>query len=575
MADSPAPGALPDHPPRLADRYAAWRAGHGRKATGFTLQPEPRSIGMIARGRQLVAGNFLLGGALIEAPGKSLWEIAPPSPHFTEAAQGFVWLDDLAAAGDGPARVKAQDWTFDWIQRYGAGRGAGWTPGLTGRRLIRWINHAIMLLTGRRPDDEQIYFAALSRQARYLERRWKTAPQGLQRFEALTGLITAGLTLTEMGRLVEPGLAALSTELRAEIDGDGGISSRNPEELLEVFTLLTWISQALAEAGRKPPEDLRGVIERMAPRLRALRHADGGLARFHSGGRGLDGRLDHALAHSGVKPAASTGLSMGYARLSGGRSSAIIDATSPPGGRAAHHAHASTLAFELTSGRRPVIVSCGSGLPFGGDWARAGRATASHSTLGIEGYSSSRLGQGELLTDRADTTVPRLTTGPEGQAFYGAHSGWSKTHGLTHQRTLELSHDGRALIGFDRLGATHAVERQRLEAVLANNRLAGIAFTLRFHLHPEVDAEVDLGGTAVSLGLRSGEIWVFRPAGDVKLGLEPSVYLEKGRLKPRASKQIVLSARLDDYAAEVGWTLAKAQDTPLAIRDLERDEPPV
>ena len=26
--------------------------------------------------------------------------------------------------------------------------------------------------------------------------------------------------------------------------------------------------------------------------LRALRHADGGLARFHGGGRGIDGRLD-------------------------------------------------------------------------------------------------------------------------------------------------------------------------------------------------------------------------------------------------------------------------------------------
>lgn len=171
--------------------------------------------------------------------------------------------------------------------------------------------------------------------------------------------------------------------------------------------------------------------------------------------------------------------------------------------------------------------------------------------------------------------MPRLTAGPEGQALVSAHSGWSKTHGLTHQRSLELSPDGRSLIGLDRLAATHVVERQRLEGVLASNRLAGIAFTIRFHLHPEVDAELDMGGTAVSLGLRSGEIWVFRHTGDVKMGLEPSVYLEKGRLKPRASKQIVLSARLDAYAAEVGWTLAKAQDTPLAIRDLERDEPPV
>ena len=56
------------------------------------------------------------------------------------------------------------------------------------------------------------------------------------------------------------------------------------------------------------------------------------------------------------------------------------------------------------------------------------------------------------------------------------------------------------------------------------------------------------------------------------MSLEPSVYLEKGRLKPRASKQIVLSGHVDAFDAMIGWTLAKAQDTPLAIRDLERDD---
>jgi len=575
MADRAPQSPDPDRRPRLADRLAAWWAGFTRPASGFASQPEPRSIGMVARGRQLVAGNYLLGGVLVEAPGKTLWQAIPPDPAFSEAAHGFAWMDDLAAAGDLAARGKAQEWVSGWIAAYGTGKGPGWTPDLTGRRLIRWINHALMVLSGQDKPGSDAFFAVLTRQTVYLSRRWRAAAPGLPRFEALTGLICAALALDGLDALVDPALAALARECQTEVDGEGGIPTRNPEDLLDVFTLLTWAAQALAEAGRKPPPELSSAIERIAPTLRALRHADGGLARFHGGGRGLEGRLDHALAQSGVKPMAVTGLAMGFARLASGRTTVIIDAKGPPEGRASSAAHASTLAFELTSGRRPVIVSCGSGAPFGADWRRAGRATASHSTLAIDGYSSSRLGSGERLTDRAKAIPARLTSGSDGQAVLIGHSGWALTHGLTHMRGLDLAPGGRALSGQDTLGAFSGAERKRFDAVLSATRLQGVAFSVRFHLHPEVDAEIDLGGAAVSLGLRSGEIWVFRHDGTATLALEPSVYLEKGRLKPRATKQIVLSARVVDYACEVGWTLAKAQDTPLAIRDLERDEPPV
>ncbi|GGE20565.1 Uncharacterized conserved protein, heparinase superfamily [Gemmobacter megaterium] len=575
MAETTTQPLEPDRTPRLADRFAAWRAGFARPAAAFVSQPEPRSIGMVARGRQLAAGNLLLGGVLVEAKGRSLWEAMPPDPSFAEAAHGFTWLDDLAAAGDLAARTRAQDWVFQWIATYGRGTGTGWTPDLTGRRVIRWINHALMLLSGKERPESDAFFAALTRQTVYLSYRWKAARPGLPRFESLSGLVCSGLALTGMERLTGPALAALARDCATEIDGEGGIPTRNPEELLEVFTLLNWTSQTLQESGRTPPAELTTAIARIAPTLRALRHSDGGLARFHGGGRGLEGRLDHALAQSGIKPMVIRGLAMGFARLSSGRTTVIIDAKAPPEGRASVAAHASTLAFEMTSGRRPVIVSCGSGAPFGAEWRRAGRATASHSTLAIDGYSSSRLGQGERLTDRAHVVPARMTQGPEGQALLIGHTGWAATHGLSHMRGLELSPDGRALMGQDTLGALTGAERRRFDAVMSSVKLQGVAFSIRFHLHPDVDAQIDLGGAAISLGLRSGEIWVFRHDGVATLSLEPSVYLEKGRLKPRATKQIVLSARVLDYATEVGWTLAKAQDTPLAIRDLERDEPPV
>ena len=49
-----------------------------------------------------------------------------------------------------------------------------------------------------------------------------------------------------------------------------------------------------------------------------------------------------------------------------------------------------------------------------------------------------------------------------------------------------------------------------------------------------------MADTAVSMALRSGEIWIFRFTGPASLSLEPSAYLEKGRLKPRPAMQIVL-----------------------------------
>ena len=277
------------------------------------------------------------------------------------------------------------------------------------------------------------------------------------------------------------------------------------------------------------------------------------------------------------------GLAMGYARLAAGRTTIIVDAAQPPTGKASANAHASTLALELTSGRRPLLVNCGSGASFGPDWRRAGRATASHSTLAVQGYSSSRLsatgfilgnGRGELA-DAPDQVWAQPETDANGQRLMTGHNGYVPTHGLTHIRELSLTLDGRALTGQDTLGAMTVADRRRFETIMARYKHQGVAFDLRFHLHPDVDATLDLGGSAVSMALKSGEIWVFRHDGTAELDLVPSVYLESGRLKPRATRQIVLSARVVEYACQLGWTLAKAQDTPLAIRDLERDEFPI
>lgn len=563
---------------RFLNRVYARLATRTRAATGFVSSPEPRTIGSFAKGRQLVAGNFLFAGYLIEAPDASIWALKAPNAAFEGDLHGFAWMDDLAAVGDTPSRASMQSWLWEWIDQFGRGSGAGWTPDLTGRRLIRWINHALFVLRGQESDRSDAFYLSLAQQTTFLSKRWHSASPGLPRFEALTGLIYAGLSLQGMESLARPAIKALAKECAVQVDSDGGLPTRNPEELLAVYTLLTWAAAALDEADLEVPAEHLGAIERITPTLRTLRHSDGGLARFHGGGRGQEGWLDHALAAAGIKTSQPDGLSMGFARLSAGRTSVIVDAAVPPRGNASRSGHASTLAFELTSGRRPLVVNCGSGASFGAEWRRAGRATPSHSTVVLDGYSSARLGDAdrasslETLIDAPKHVPIEVSQAPDGLRFQGGHDGFCDIHGLTHARTLELTFDGRGLAGEDMLLAMEDAQKRQFDRSMDDVRLGGVPFDVRFHLHPEVDATLDLGGAAVSMALKSGEIWVFRHDGKFNLALEPSVYLETGRLKPRASQQVVLSGRAVEYATRIRWSLSKAQETAIGVRDLNRDE---
>ncbi len=566
--------AAPTPKVSLVDRLHTRFASRHSQVTGFVYQPEPRSSGSFARGRQLLSGNFQFGGHLLHQPSAAIWDLAAPDRLFEAEIHGFGWLDDLAAVSDGPARVASQKWLQDWITHYGRGIGTGWAPDLTGRRLIRWITHALFLLNGQPAEDNRRYFRSLSEQTTYLARSWQRTSPGLPRFEALTGLLYAGLSLSGLEDMVETAAAALAAECKTEIGKDGGLPTRNPEELMEVLTLLRWADAVLRDVGRTPADEQTAAIHRVVSTLHALRHSDGGLPSFHGSGHGQDGKLDRALAGTDAASPDATDFPMGYARLNGARTSVIADVSAPPKGKAALNAHAGTLAFELTSGRRQVIVNCGAGMAFGPDWHRAGRATPSHSTLAIDGVSSAQLDirpDAEPLVAGPNLVTAHQAAGSNGSDLTASHDGYLKDYGLTHTRRLSLSRDGRVLQGEDTLAASTDVEKLAFDKHMNRIALAGLPFSVRFHLHPDVEASVDMGGHAVSLLLKNEEIWVFRPVQRVELALKRSVFLEKGRLNPRPTQQVILSSRVMEYATHVSWVLAKAQDIPSHLREAGYD----
>ncbi|WP_342069586.1 heparinase II/III family protein [Yoonia algicola] len=561
----------------MMHRFHARRAARAAVATAFVSLPEPHTIGTVVRGQQLVAGKFLFSGLFVEGKEHSIWDIADAYPEVSDEAHGFGWLDDLAAVGDDAARTLARAWVMEWIDRYGDGRRDGWTPGVTGRRLMRLINHGPFVLRGQDKTISYRFFQSLARQALFLSRRWNATEPGVRRFEALAGIIYASLSLKSMELYTASALNALTRDCDSQISETGTIASRKPQDLLDILSLLNWTVHSLTDADHPCPPALTNAIARITPTLRALRHADGGLARFHGGGNGVDGRLDEALVASRVKTQPKAHRHMGYARLAAGRTTLIADAAPPPQGAASADGHASTLAFELTSGRRPLVVNCGSGARFGEEWRRASRATPSHSTMMIEGVSSSHLGLrgrgiagAELLTELPTRVDCILSETAQTRKLELSHNGYQPSHGLTHARTLQLSLDGRSLEGEDLLTTLCAND----EAIFDGLRARGsLPYVLRFHLHPDVEAAIDTAATAVSLTLKSGEVWVLRHDGTAKLGLTASVYLQNHQLKPVPTQQVVLSGHAMAYATRVRWSLAKTQDTPAAVRDFAQADP--
>jgi uncharacterized heparinase superfamily protein len=79
-------------------------------------------------------------------------------------------------------------------------------------------------------------------------------------------------------------------------------------------------------------------------------------------------------------------------------------------------------------------------------------------------------------------------------------------------------------------------------------------FVLRFHLHPNVQAELAPGSQGLRLILADGQEWLFRASG-LAVTIEESIFLG-GREGPRNTSQIVIPARVRDNPSIV-WTMER------------------
>ena len=521
----------------------------GRVPDDLKLRIGLRWPGDAKRGAAIAGGEIELSGELIRNPSPR-W--LPPSagPEWIAAWHAFGWIDDLTTAG-GPARDAAGDLVKSWICENTAWHDVAWRSDVLATRVFAWIAHFDEIV--RRDQDHTLRRAMLTSiaaQLRHLARTASWEVRGVARLRALKGLIAGRAALGAPAARLAKVLKALEREVQAQIFPDGGHLSRNPSLQLQVLKDLIDTRAVLRAAQIETPAALQHAIERMAPMLRFFRHGDRRLALFNDSLEEDGVLIDLVLTRSETKGGApNQAPQTGFDRLQAGRSLAIMDTGRPPPRGFDEIAHAGTLSFEMSHERERIIVNCGTYRGPKLSWSRVARASAAHSVLVVADTNSIEIREDGSLGG-GPPSIARERAEHEGQQWISAtHEGYRDRFGLTYARQLFLAANGEDLRGEERLTGR-----------------PGAAFTVRFHLHPSVQASLAQEGVAVLFLLPSGMCWRLRAAG-AEISLGESVYLGSG--EARKTQQVLLSGTVGSEGAAVRWALRREP------KEGVRDEPAV
>jgi uncharacterized heparinase superfamily protein len=380
--------------------------------------------------------------------------------------------------------------------------------------------------------------ASIARQVRHLARTAAWELSGPARLRAVKGLIAGLAALGGSAKKMARVLRVLDREVVVQILPDGGHRTRSPSVQLAVLRDLIDIRAVLRAARVEIPPSLQQAIERMAPMLRFFRHGDRRLALFNHSVEEDAVVVDLALTRSETRgqpplPAPHSG----FQRLQGGQSLVLVDTGRPPPHGFDTEAHAGPLSFEMSHGRERIIVNCGGYRGAKPAWHRVARSSAAHSVVIVGDTNAVGIAADGSL-GRGPETV-RCERAEEGghQWMAASHDGYRARFGVTYARELYLAADGDDLRGEDKLTGR-----------------SGAPFTVRFHLHPAVEASLIENGGGALLRLSSGAVWRLRASG-AEMGIGESIYLGTGEL--RKTQQIVLSGTTGPSGATVRWAIRR------------------
>ena len=533
-------------------RECAGRMAYSSYLYNWSLRTEPPAEllykpidqwnGSPDKGQKLTKGIFELHGEEIRAGG-NFWKSADHDEKLLNYLHQFEWIRDLRALGGDDARFAVRAYIKEWIKRFSYWDEVTWQPARLGRRITMWLALYDFYGSSADEDFQHLVLDAITRQARHLYRIMPTQDSGLASFEALQGMIYAGLAIPGGERWLDYGLEAISYEAETQILQDGGHISRNPDTLLSITMILHDVRAAIVGSDYPLPSAIQHAIDRALPALRFFRYNDKSLCIFNGAQEGRKDSLERLILQSGAKGRIPKSLpNTGYERLSAGRSLMMVDCGNPPSWPYDQTAHSSASSFELSIGRERVFVSCGTH-PKDENWAEMLRSTAAHNALSLDHRNICEIranGHIGRKPKKVDVTREDIAGG---QLVTIKHDGYIPVNGVLHRRRFFMDMTGNDIRGEEELSTKTGTLTKPVDV------------TVRFHLHPRVLVSLIREGEEALLLLPSGAGWRFNHEG-ASLSLENSIYLGEG-IYPRKTKQLVLNCKMDEPEKVIQWALQK------------------
>lgn len=547
--------ASPVHRLRLKGRYPL-------KLLAVPADPVP---GDGARGSRLTGGRLYRDGY-----GQGVADARLDSPDAPVAWRHWVdswgWLRDLAAADPGSQSTIGEALARRWLACFPDYDPVAWAPDVTGIRIRRAVQHAPRVMPGTDQVHRSSVLNGIARWTRHLECAAPRLPTGPARAEAIAGLLMGALMLPGDEARQARAEALLAETLARLVPADGSLPGRCPLDLALLGDLLLELAAAYSARGLRTPRALGDAFDRVRHGLSALAMGDGLPAPWHGGqpDRATMARLGAAPGAAGPAPGS------GFRRLAAGTTRVMVDAGPPPPLSLSDQAHASTLAFVMTDGPRPLVVSCGAGRgPRGAralppDLLMGLRSTAGHSTLILADTNSSRLPDGgpRRLGGVTEVTVETRSL-PAGQLVEARHDGWRRRFGFDHLRRLWLSAEGDDLRGED-----HLLPVGRALALPRSGEPLPVA--IRFHLGPGAEAAVTADGRGALIRLPGtgradpDSAWAFRASFNHApgvLAIEPSLTIDSDG-NAHEIQQILLTALVKPgESGDISWSFRRQART--------------
>lgn len=511
-------------------------------------------------GVALRAGHFLIYGLKAPIAQMDFSAAAHLTPPFARTVHGFTWLADLAASGPREQCAPTAERVLSaWLHANPApGKGEAWNVGHAGHRLLSWLVHAPLLLSGKDRDLRKRALAAMAATARWLDRHVARADNRLEEVAGWCAITAAGLLLPDGRARRLFGEAGLVRALGELVGDDGGVLSRSPLDQIEAVTLLVDLAACYRATRRDPPQALAAMEAFLVPPLLALLHGDGGLGSWQGAGAVAADRIAAVIEASGVRTRPLREVRQwGYQRVSAGKCLLQFDAAPPPLARHAKTGCASTLAFELSQGPHRLIVNCG-GASFAGGQVpvrieQGLRASAAHSTLVLDDANSTAvLIKGKLGAGVGEVEVDRRLLQLDGGGatrLEASHDGYAARYGLVHRRILIMRDDGSELRGEDVL----------IPAGRRGKR-GKVGFAIRFHVGPGVELGLAQSGQGAGLALPDGSYWQFACGASAmdsaELAIEESLWVD-GEGRPHPTQQLVISGMVSRGGGNFSWLLKR------------------